>query len=612
MLTSTLDPIYQNSGTVLSGGNLTSTTGGSGAPLKGLGTPLLTVGAGTGKWYWEGVYSSGTNGGLNFGLSTVAGDLNNYVGGDAQSIGFAVNGHTYYNNTDISTSIAESWNIGDVIQVAFDFVNKKAWLKRNGGSWNNNGTYDPATNVGGQDISAIFAVGGVFRPAFGGYYPSTVFTPNYGGTSFYGTVPSGFQAANTWSLPSSIDPTYLNTSLVLSSRNLVAKVQSGSSYDTGLSTPILTATSGTGKWYWESQFDFDHDGILLGVANTSQDLSNYVGSTVNSFGFNRFGYALYNVSPVSTTMPTWDIGVLLCLAVDLINKKIWIRVGGGNWNNDSSANPATNTNGLDLSALLGVNPLVRPAFTIYNTNATWTVNFGGTSFTQTPPSGFQAASTWAANPVLGNSNIQSGGNSSYTVNWPSGTAAGDLVVIFGGHGYTVNVPSGWTTLGQLSGSNFNGAYFSKILSPADITAGSVTVTTGGSYYGVLSAITVVNGSYSAIGAHTDIRNGGGSSTVSISTDSSPIAGDMLLAFGSNRGNSADTASFGLAQQTVSATEASGVLTGGKVTSAGVQSVTLNYASAGSGNYQALLNLVQPFPATPTGPVAYGQILLAAL
>src|SRR5690348_8305998 len=94
-------------------------------------------------------------------------------------------------------------------------------------------------------------------------------------------------------------------------------------------------------------------------------------------------------------------------------------------------------------------------------------------------------------PTIRGSNIQSSSASSYTVSFPAGTLAGDLAVLFAGHAWTVNTPSGWTAQNALPAANFGGAVFSRVLTSGDISTGSVTVTTTGTFNGVLAIVTFV-------------------------------------------------------------------------------------------------------------------------
>jgi len=192
-------------------------------------------------------------------------------------------------------------------------------------------------------------------------------------------------------------------------------------------------------------------------------------------------------------------------------------------------------------------------------------------------------------PVVRASKISSSSSASYTITWPTGTLAGDTVLFFGGHGFGINLPAGWVQLSNLTGANFNGAVFSRVLSSADITTGSVTVTTAGAYNGVVCLVTLI-GLCQVRGAPAASRNGTGSATVILASDGMPQTTDLALYFGSNRSTpgSTDTVSLGAALQTVTATEASGVLTGASPAGAGGVTATFSYSTAGTGNYQAIV------------------------
>ena len=49
---------------------------------------------------------------------------------------------------------AATFTTGDVVCIAWDTVNKRGWARKGSGIWNNSGTADPATNVGGFDLSS--------------------------------------------------------------------------------------------------------------------------------------------------------------------------------------------------------------------------------------------------------------------------------------------------------------------------------------------------------------------------------------------------------------------------------------------------------------------------
>jgi hypothetical protein len=92
-----------------------------------------------------------------------------------------------------------------------------------------------------------------------------------------------------------------------------------------------------------------------------------------------------NSNPISA-VATWAQGDTLCIAFDVDNMRLWFRTNGGNWNNSGTANPATNTEGIDVSTLND-----GPFFVMANFRGNgdqFTANFGATAYAHTPPSGF--------------------------------------------------------------------------------------------------------------------------------------------------------------------------------------------------------------------------------
>jgi hypothetical protein len=85
-------------------------------------------------------------------------------------------------------------SVNDVIGYAVDLDNRRIWIRPNPGSnWNNSGTANPATNVGGITIPA-----GTMVPfcTFGGASGTagSSFKANFGASAFAGAVPAGFTA----------------------------------------------------------------------------------------------------------------------------------------------------------------------------------------------------------------------------------------------------------------------------------------------------------------------------------------------------------------------------------------------------------------------------------
>lgn len=211
-----------------------------------------------------------------------------------------------------------------------------------------------------------------------------------------------------------------------------------------------------------------------------------------------------------------------------------------------------------------------------------------------------AAGGGPASPVIRATGIQAASASSFTVAWPTGTVAGDYVIIFAANGFAVTVPSGWTAVAApTSGAQWNGAVFARVLNSADITAGSVVVTMSGTFSGVIAtaAITGQPSGYSLASPNNCARtlavqqNGSGSASITLATDGSPLTTDLALYFGSNRAVSTNTVSLGtLQRQANDGSAGSGCLYAGNPSAVGGVSPVFSYSTAGTGNYQAAVFL----------------------
>lgn len=189
-------------------------------------------------------------------------------------------------------------------------------------------------------------------------------------------------------------------------------------------------------------------------------------------------------------------------------------------------------------------------------------------------------------PSVRGSGIQASSASSYTVTWPTGTVAGDLVIIFAAGGNIPYVPAGWTTIdSQITGANWESMACMRLLNAADIVAGSVTVTSSGSYDSVLVVVSFVGGT-GGVRSFASVKNTSGTSSATVNTDGSPLTTDLMVYFGSNRAASTDTCSLGtLLQQVNDGANASGCLYAGSPAAVGGVSPVFSYSSVGSGNYQ---------------------------
>jgi surface protein len=147
-----------------------------------------------------------------------------------------------------------------------------------------------------------------------------------------------------------------------------------------------------GKFYCEATVGSAvNDADALGIATIDQDLtsSHYIGETGNySVGFYREASSgrVYKNGASISTFPNYTNGDILSMAVDITNSLIWFRVNGGNWNNDPTADPSTGTNGFEISPV--ASSPIYACFFVEGSSSNFTMNFGATAYSYTPPTGF--------------------------------------------------------------------------------------------------------------------------------------------------------------------------------------------------------------------------------
>ena len=158
-------------------------------------TTRATQGFTDGKFYYEAtITANGTGGGSNgdfaIGWENGSANLVTTPGNQpAAAFYFPQTGLTFI---DGGTGSIQTGSVGNVIGVAIDLVNSKIWWRTNTGNWNNSGTANPATNVGGLS----FTFTGRMYPSFGYENTDSKVTANFGATSFTNTAPSGFNSVS--------------------------------------------------------------------------------------------------------------------------------------------------------------------------------------------------------------------------------------------------------------------------------------------------------------------------------------------------------------------------------------------------------------------------------
>jgi hypothetical protein len=110
------------------------------------------------------------------------------------------------------------------------------------------------------------------------------------------------------------------------------------------------------------------DSHFVGIGTTSMNYSGnpyggFPGNDNQSVGFNSGGEIWFNGIAVDDGWGTWGDGAIVDVAVDKNVNKLWVRENGGFWNGNISSDPSTNTNGFDISGILGtIYPVLCPSY----------------------------------------------------------------------------------------------------------------------------------------------------------------------------------------------------------------------------------------------------------
>jgi hypothetical protein len=179
-----------------------------------------------------------------------------------------------------------------------------------------------------------------------------------------------------------------------------------------------------------------------------------------------------------------------------------------------------------------------------------------------------------------------------TIALPTGTAAGDTLLVLSGHGYQNNTPTPATfdMSFQTNIGFYNGGTWLKIpVQASDVTAGNVTMTFGGSYYGhiVLIAFT---GAITGVSAKVSGSSTGGAGSRTLTTSAAPATNEYAVYFGAGRANGAITSTAGTSLASDAQNQSSFVVAGEVLASGGAKSSTFNYSVVPTGEFQAIIVL----------------------
>jgi hypothetical protein len=127
----------------------------------------------------------------------------------------------------------------------------------------------------------------------------------------------------------------------------------------------------------------------LGIATSNWNTSTALQSGLNSLAYLPSGAVQVNGVTLAT-ITAWAQGSRIDVAVDPADHLIWFRVGGGNWNNSGTADPATLAGGIDYGSAITQLGTLAAAIYASLTGNVWTGAFSAASFAGTPPAGYSS------------------------------------------------------------------------------------------------------------------------------------------------------------------------------------------------------------------------------
>jgi hypothetical protein len=187
----TFNPADKTSGCTLSNGNLTADNFTS--PVESVRTTAAFT---SGKHYFEShIDLVGSNQAICLADSSWV--LSGWPGqSNAHGFSFNSQGDGWFNG---NFGTGSSFTTGDVMAIAVDADNKKAWVLKNGVSITGN----PSTGTGGY---ALTGMGSTIYPTWAGQSGHQTATYNFGATAFAYTPPTGFSGASGVTVLGAVNP----------------------------------------------------------------------------------------------------------------------------------------------------------------------------------------------------------------------------------------------------------------------------------------------------------------------------------------------------------------------------------------------------------------------
>jgi hypothetical protein len=205
------------------------------------------------------------------------------------------------------------------------------------------------------------------------------------GLGYDATIVETASAAETQTAAIAVATTIWNagdaTNIALTNANLTAAAA------TNAQASVRGNSSRTsGKYYFEVTSAGTLQNSAVGISTSSPGGTTLV-PTLSAFVNVANGSVFVNGASLGNFFFSDPItaGSTICLAVDLANQRIWLRRNAGQWNGSPTADPATNTGGIDISSVF-TSAAAFPIVTFTGTGLSHTGNFGASAFSV--PAGF--------------------------------------------------------------------------------------------------------------------------------------------------------------------------------------------------------------------------------
>ncbi len=151
--------------------------------------------AAAGKYYYECTVQSSLANNMAVGWANATASLTTLIGADQNSVSwFYPFGQVWKNGGTVGSAEVPPASFATLC-VAFDIGALKIWVRVGNSLWNTSHTADPATGTGGYSLAGMNA--GPYFPVFNANVSGASVLANFGASSFWFAVPSGFSGLDT-------------------------------------------------------------------------------------------------------------------------------------------------------------------------------------------------------------------------------------------------------------------------------------------------------------------------------------------------------------------------------------------------------------------------------